>query len=57
MSSQLETFQVMIPMVLDGGLWSTTRRVWDEIEIVSIFAEKKVENLDASSWMLLLTGR
>ena len=24
---------------------------------VTIFAGKKVENLDASSWMLLLTGR
>ena len=32
---------------------------WDRnaTRIVSIFAEKKVENLVASSWMLLLTGR
>ena len=26
-------------------------------QFVAIFAEKKVENLDAISWMLLLTGR
>ena len=27
--SQLDTIQVVIPMAVNGGLWSRTRRVWN----------------------------